>query len=71
MSHRIRDVAIFEKLSADSLTKLVTLLNPIAVSAGEAVVLPGDVGSEMFIVMAGECQVVNTTGDLVCILTQG
>lgn len=59
----LRDIGLFGGLSDESLSRLATQLPEVRAEPGKTIVSEGDLSTEMFVVVAGELEVVKRTSD--------
>ncbi|MET0341463.1 MAG: cyclic nucleotide-binding domain-containing protein [Polyangiales bacterium] len=59
----LRDIGLFGGLSDESLSRLATQLPEVRAEPGKTIVSEGDLSTEMFVVVAGELEVVKRTAE--------
>ena len=64
-------VPIFQELNNGELAGLLVILQPLQVPMGEYVVVAGEQGHEMYLIMAGELAVYSTAGVDLATLSSG
>jgi len=62
---------LFKEMSPQSFSQLLTILYPIQIDPGEWLFQAGDHGEEMYIVISGQVQVVDSNDEVVAILSAG
>jgi glucose-6-phosphate 1-dehydrogenase len=67
----LKKVALFQEGDPLFLSQVIMALRPRMVAAGETIIRKGDIGREMYLLVRGEVEVLNDSGEVMKVLKDG